>query len=162
MSLCEILLMVSISSEKSIIPGKNLSPFHGLDFIRMIHEKSHAQPENLSSCHEKENICVFCRNRSLSEIICLLGLILQGGIAFFAIFSTMFRFSRKTARIENKSVALPDLRRRLGFPRKSLILRINLLPFHEIVHNCRIPGKSHDSNCKLMFSKCIGNICHEL
>jgi len=162
MSLCEILLMVSISSEKSIIPGKNLSPFHGLDFIRMIHEKSHAQAENLASCHEMGKSFVFLRNRRIPEKIRFLTLILQGGIAYFAIFLTRFRFSQEIARNEKKSVVLPDLRRDLGFPKKSLILRNNLSPFHEMLFNRMISKKSHDSSFELMYSKCVGIICYVL
>jgi len=111
----EILLMALISSEKSIIREKKLSSFHRLGFIKMIYKKLHAQPEILSSCHELENILGFPKNRRIPEIIRSLTLILQGGIAYFLVFSIRFRISRKIARNEKKSIALPDLKRDSGF-----------------------------------------------
>ena len=121
MSLCEILLIALKSSEKSIIREKKLSSFHRLAFIKMIYKKSHAQPEILSSCHGVENILGFPKNRRIPEIIRSLTLILQGGIAYFAVFSIRFRISRKIARNEKKSIALPDLKRHSGFSGKSII-----------------------------------------
>jgi len=154
--------MAVMNPGKSIIRRKNLLPFHRLDFIRMIYKKSHTQANNLSSCHEMENNCVSLRNRTILEIICHLTPILQGGIAFFAVFRAMFRFSRNIARIKNKSVALPDLRRDSGFPKKSLILRTNLSSFHGVVRDRMISGKPYDSNCELMSSRCVGFICYVL
>jgi len=154
--------MALINSGELIFRERNLSPFHGLDFIRMIYKKSHDQPENLSYCHETKNSFVFPKNRRISKIIRSLTLILQGGIAFFAIFSTMFRFSRKIVRNGNKSVILPDLRRRLGFPRKSFISRNNLSPLHDTIHNRMISEKSHDLSYGLMSSRCVGIICYVL
>jgi len=101
--------MALINPEKSIIREKKLSPFHRLDFIRMNYKKSHAQPENMPFCHEMGKSFVFPKNRRISEKICPLTLILQGGIACFAIFSARFTISRKIARNEKKSIALPDL-----------------------------------------------------
>jgi len=101
--------MAMINPEKSIIREKKLSPFHRLDFIRMIYKKSHAQPENLPSCHEMGKSFVFPKNRRISEITCPLTLILQGGIAYFSIFSGRFMISRKIALNEKKSIVLPDL-----------------------------------------------------
>lgn len=162
MPLCEILLMALISSEKSIIREKKLSPFHGLDLIQVIYKKSHAQPKILSSCHEIEDILGFPKNRCISEVIRSLTLILQGGIAFFAIFSTELRFFRKITRNEKKSVALPDLKRDLDFPEKSLICLINSICFHEIIHGRIFSDKSHDLSYELMSINCVGFICYNL
>jgi len=162
MSPCEILPMTLINYKNSIIRGKNLSAFHRLGFISIIYKKSHAQTETLPSCHEVGNIKVFPKNRPISEKICHLTLILQGGIAFFAIFSTQFGFSRKTARNERKSVALPDVNQDLGFPKKSIIWSNNSMWFHEMVRGRIFPKKSHDSNSELMSIKCVGFICQIL
>ena len=158
MSLCEILIMVLINSGKSIIQGNNLSSFHGLNLIRMIYKKSHAQPENLLSCHGTENIVGFPINRRIPEKICPLTLILQGGIALFAVFATEFTLSWKIVRNGKKPVALPDSEQRLRFPDKSLILRTNLLSFHGMVRDRMISKKSHDLSSELMSSRYIGII----
>lgn len=122
LSLCEILLMALMNPEKTIIRRRNLLPFHRLDFIRMIYNKSHTQAKNLPSCHEMENNCVFPRKRTIPEKTCLLTPILQGGIAFFAIFSRRFAFSHKTARNGNKSALLSGLRHSLDICRKIVYL----------------------------------------
>lgn len=114
--------MALISSEKLIIRERNLLPFHGLNLIHMIYKKSYTQPDNLSSCYEKRNTLGFPRNRRISGNICLLTLILQGEIALFAIFSTIFRFSQKIARNGNKSALLSGLRHSLGICRKIVYL----------------------------------------
>ena len=142
MSLREILLMVLIISEKSIIREKKISSFHRLGFIKMIYKKSHAQPEILSSCHEVENILCFPKNRRIPEIIRSLTLILQGGIAYFLVFSIRFRISLKIARNEKKSITLPDLKRDSGFSEKSIIWPNNLMCFHGTVRNRMFSEKS--------------------
>ena len=121
----------------------------------MIHEKSHAQPEILASCHEEENNCVFPKNRTIPEKICLLTLILQGGIAFFAIFSLRCRISPKIARNEKESVTLPDLKKDLGFSDKSLISQNDLMSFHGMDHGRMFYNKSHNSNSDLMSSNYV-------
>jgi len=150
--------MALINSGKSIIRERNLSSFCGPDSINMICNKSHAQPEILSSCHEIENIGVFPQNRTILNIICLLTPILQGGIAFFAIFSTRLRFSSKFAQNEKESVVLPDSEEDLGFPGKSLIFKNNLSSFREVIRNRMISGKSHSLSSDLMSSRCVGII----
>ncbi len=154
--------MALINHKILIIRGLNLLSFHGLDFIRVFQEKSYAQAKYLSSYHETRNSFVYSENRRIPKKNCLLTPILQGGIAFFAIFSTMFRFFQKTARNGKESIVLPDLRQDSGFPRKSLILRTNLSPFHEMVRNRMFLGKSHDSSSELMSSRYVGNICYIL
>jgi len=52
---------------------------------------------------------VFPKNRRISKKTCPLTLILQGGIAYFSIFSAKFMISRKIALNEKKSIILPDL-----------------------------------------------------
>ena len=160
MSLCEILLMALINSDESLIRERNLWSFYRLNFIRMIYKKTHTQSENLSSCHEKENNCVFPRNRSVSEIICHLTLILQGGIAFFAVFSPGFRFSLIIVRNGKQSIVLPDLGKDSGFPDKSLISQNDLMPFHRMNHDRMFYNKSHILNSDLMSSKCVVFICY--
>jgi len=147
--------MAFIKLEKSTIRGINLSSYHRLDFIRMIYKKTHTQPENLSSCHEMENNCVFLRNRYISEKICHLTLILQGGIAYFAIFSLRLGFSSKIARNEKESVTLSGLKKDLGFSDKSLISQNDLMPFHGMDHNRMFYNKSHNLNSDLMSSNCV-------
>ncbi len=154
--------MAFIKFEKPSIREKNLPSYHGLDFIRGFQGKSHAQPKNLPSCHEMGKSFVFPNNRCVSEKVCFLALILQGGIAYFAIFSTMFTMSRKIARNEKKYVALPDLKRDFCFPKKSFISRNNLSPFHDTIHNCMFSEKSHDLSYGLMSSRCVGIICYVL
>lgn len=162
MTPCGILLMALINQEKSIIQGIDLPSYYRLDFIRMICKKSHDQAENLSSYHETGNIVDFPTNRRIPEKICPPTPILQGGIAFFAVFQVVFRFFRKPARIENKSVTLPDLRRDSGFSKISFILKTNLPSFHGMIRDRRILGKSHDLSCGLMSSSCVGFIYYIL
>jgi len=109
-----------------------------------------------------ENILGFPKNRCIPEIICSLILILQGGIAFFAIFSTEFRISRKIARNGKNLVTLPDLKRDSGFPEKSLIYKKNLTCFHEIIHDRMFSERSQDFSFELMSIKYVGFIYHEL
>lgn len=154
--------MALINHKILIIRGINLSSFYGLNSIWVFQEISHVQPENLSSCHGTRNIQVFYRNRIVSEIICLLTPILQGGIALFAIFQATFRFFQKTARNGKESVVLPYLRKIRIFQEKSLISRNNLSSFYEMICDRMFSEKSHDSSCGLMSSRCVGNICHEL
>ena len=144
--------MALINSEESIIRERNLSPFHGLNPIRMIYKKSHKQPDNLSPYHEIKKSFVFPENRHISGKICHLTPILQGGIALFAIFSTRFRFSQKITRNRKKSFALPYLGKDLGFLEKSLICSRDLMCFYDMIHNRMFPEKSHDSNSELMSS----------
>lgn len=148
--------MALINSEELIIRKRNLSPFHGLNPIRMIYKESHTQPGNLSSCHEIKKPFVFLKNRHISRIICHLTLILQGGIALFAIFSTRFRFSQEIAQNGKESVALPYLGKDLGFSKISFISRNNLLSFHEMACDRMFSGKSHNLNSELMSSRCVG------
>lgn len=150
--------MSVINFKKSIIQGTNLLSCHGLNLIRMIYKKSHAQPENLLSCHGTENIVGFPINRRIPEKICPLTLILQGGIALFAVFATEFTLSWKIVRNGKKPVALPDSEQRLRFPDKSLILRTNLLSFHGMVRDRMISKKSYDLSSELMSSRYIGII----
>ena len=154
--------MSVINFKKSIIQGTNLPSCHGLDLIRMIYKKSYAQPENLLSCDETENIVGFPINRRIPEKICPLTLILQGGIALFAVFATEFTLSWKIVRNGKKPVALPDSEQRLRFPEKSLILRNNLSPFHGTIQDRMISGKSHNLNSDLMSSNCVVFICYVL
>ncbi len=162
MSLCETLLMALINSGKLIIRERNLSSFHRSSSIRIFSDKSHIHPEILPSCHEIGKIGVFGENRRIPEKICLLTPILQGGIAFFAVFSLGLRFSPKTARNGNKSVVLPDLRKRLGFSRKSLISQNDLMSSYGMNHDRMFYNKLHDLNFDLMSSKCVGFICYVL
>ena len=160
MSLCEILTMAFINPKKSIIRETNLSPFHKVELIRMFSEKSYAHPGNLSSCHETGNIVDFPTNRRIPEKTCPLSLILQGGIAFFAVFSSGFRFSSIIARNEKESVALSDVKWDSGFPQKSLILRNNLLPFYGMARDRMFSEKSHDSSFELISSRCVRFNCY--
>ena len=162
MSLCGILLMTLITPEKSIIRERRLPSFHGLNSIRIFTAKSYGQAKILSSCHGTRNSFVFPKNRRIPEIICLFTPILQGGIAFFAVFAVAFRFFRKIARNGNKSVVLLDLKKDMGFPRKSLISRNNLLPFYKMVCSRIFFDKSHDSNSELMSSRGVGIIRYVL
>lgn len=155
MSSCEILLMVSIDSKKSIIKGNNLLSFYRLNFIWVFHNKSHVQHRNLPSCHEMGNIGVLHENRPISEKISFLTLILQGGIAFFVIFSLRCRISGKITRNEKESVVLPDLKKDFGFSDKSLIYLNDLMCFHGMVRNHMFLGKSYNLNSDLMSSNCI-------
>ena len=150
--------MALMNPEKSMIRRKNLLPFHRLDFIRMIYNKSHTQAENLPSCHEGENNCVFPRKCTIPENICHLTPILQGGIAFFAVFSIKCRLCQEIARNGKKYVALPDSGKDLGLSEKSLISRNNLLLFHEMIHNRMLSEKSHDLNFNSMSINYVGFI----
>ena len=113
-------------------------------------------------CHEMGKSFVFPKNRRIPEIIRSLTLILQGGIAFFAIFSTISTISWKIARNEKKSITLPDLKRDSGFSEKSIIWPNNLTCFHEMVHNRIFSGKSNILNRELMSSKCVEFIFYKL
>ena len=128
----------------------------------MIYNKSHTQAENLPSCHEMENNCVFPRKRTIPEKICLLTPILQGGIALFAIFSIKCRLYQEIARNGKKHVALPDSGKDLGSSEKSLISRNNLLSFYEMVYNRMLSEKSHDLNFNSMSINCVGFIYYGL
>jgi len=109
-----------------------------------------------------ENILGFPKNRHIPEIIRSLTLILQGGIAYFAVFSIRFRISLKIARNEKKSIALPDLKRDSGFSEKSIIWPNNLTCFHGTVRNRMFSEKSLILNRELMSSKCVEFICYKL
>lgn len=121
----------------------------------MIYKKSHDQPENLSFYHERGNIWVFPKNQRISGNICLLNLILQGGIVFFAVFSSKFVISQKIARNEKKSVSLPDLKQDLGFSEKSLIFTNDLMWFYEGIHDRMFSNKSNILIFELMSIKCV-------
>jgi len=154
--------MALINSGKSIIRERNLSPFHGLNPIRMIYKKSYAQTDNLSPCHEIRKSFVFPENRHISGIICHLTPILQGGIALFAIFSIKCRFYQEIAQNGKESFTLPDVNQDLGFIKKSLIYKKDSMCFHEMVYNRMFSEKSHDSNSELMSSICVGFIYYVL
>lgn len=154
--------MVLINPEKSIIREANLSPFHGLDLIRIFSGKPHTKAEILSSCHERANNCVFPKNCIILKIICPLTLILQGGIAFFVVFSTIFRIFWKTARNGKKCATLPDLKKYSGFPEKSIIWSNKLACFHETSRRRMFSGKPHDLSFELLSSRSVGFICYVL
>lgn len=111
MPLCKILLIALISSEKSIISGNNPSSCHELSFVCAFPENRIVQPTILSSYRDLGNTSVSCKNRCISRKIRFLTLILQGGIAFFAIFSAILRFMEKSHETGKESVTLPDLER---------------------------------------------------
>ena len=150
--------MAVINFGKSIICENKWLSFHGLNLIRMIYKKSHAQAKMLLSCHEKEKFCVSCKNRSVLKITCLLTPILQGGIALFAVFLIKCRLYQEIARNGKKYVVLPDLGKDLGLSGKSLIFKNNLSPFHGMVYNRMLSEKTHDLSSELMSINCVGFI----
>jgi len=96
------------------------------------------------------------RNNPFSDLI------LQGGIAYFLVFSIRFRISREIARNEKKSILLPDSKRHSGFSEKSIIWPNNLTCFYGTVRNRMFSEKSLILNRELMSSKCVEFICYKL